>query len=185
MREVLKLSGTRIGLYTVDEFDINLLMKWVSDLEIARFVGTSPSLTWKQEEDWRKESADSNIIDFLVKELISDKAIGKCSIEKHGRDRYELGVLIGERDYWDKGYGTELVSLMLKFCFDYLNAHSVYLWLSDKNVRARRVYDKCGFREIGHAHDTDRWDGEWSGSYLMEILEIDYRRMSSNEVVEK
>ena len=177
-REVLKLKGKNIGLYVVDKFDRELLMKWVSDLEIARFIGTSTSLTWKQEDKIREDAIKYDSIEFLVRELKTGVPIGKCSIEKHGKDRYELGVLIGEKDYWGRGYGIELVKLMLKFCFSYLDAHSVYLWLSDKNVRARQVYDKCGFKEVGHAHDTNRWDGEWSGSYLMEMLENEYRSMN-------
>jgi RimJ/RimL family protein N-acetyltransferase len=69
----------------------------------------------------------------------------------------ELGILVGDRDYWNRGYGTEAVGLLVAECFTQRTMRRVYLHTLSWNARARRAFAGCGFREVGPdprgAHD--------------------------------
>lgn len=60
----------------------------------------------------------------------------------------ELGILIGHRDYWGIGYGSDAVRQLLSILFDIPSIRRVYLHTLDWNLRARRAFAGCGFREV-------------------------------------
>ena len=57
----------------------------------------------------------------------------------------ELGILIGDKEYWDDGYGTDAVNMMVEHIFRTSNLERIYLKTLDWNVRAQRCFHKCGF----------------------------------------
>ena len=61
----------------------------------------------------------------------------------------ELGIFVGEKEYWGKGYGTEATELLLDFAFNILNLNSIMLIVNSFNERAIKSYEKCGFKLIG------------------------------------
>lgn len=58
-------------------------------------------------------------------------------------------MIVGEKNYWGRGYGTEALSLLIKYCFNTLNLYRVELEVFEFNKRAIKVYQKCGFKEEG------------------------------------
>ncbi|MEE8518255.1 MAG: GNAT family N-acetyltransferase [Dehalococcoidia bacterium] len=75
----------------------------------------------------------------------------------------ELGILLGNRDYWNDGYGREAMVLLMDECFKTLSMKRLYLHTLSWNARARRAFVGCGFREVG----PDRRGGK--DFILMEI----------------
>ncbi len=61
----------------------------------------------------------------------------------------ELGIMIGNRRYWSKGYGTDAVKALLQLIFTRTKLGRVYLHTLEWNVRAQKCFKKAGFREIG------------------------------------
>jgi RimJ/RimL family protein N-acetyltransferase len=61
----------------------------------------------------------------------------------------ELGILVGNRDYWNGGYGREAVELLVAECFSQRTMRRIYLHTLSWNARARRAFAGCGFREVG------------------------------------
>ena len=79
-----------------------------------------------------------------------------------------MGIHIGERDFWGKGYGTDALRVLLHYGFDELNLQRVSLSVLEGNARAMRSYEKCGFRLEGRerqawAYDGRRWDEIYMG----------------------
>jgi RimJ/RimL family protein N-acetyltransferase len=68
----------------------------------------------------------------------------------------ELGIIIGDRNYWNKGYGTNAVDILLNRIFKEPNLEKVYLHTLERNIRAQRCFEKCGFtirgRNIRNGH---------------------------------
>ena len=64
------------------------------------------------------------------------------------RGEAELGIMIGNRDYWSLGYGTDSVNALLGNIFTTTTLDRVYLHTLDWNVRAQRAFAKSGFREV-------------------------------------
>ncbi len=81
---------------------------------------------------------------------------------------YRIGIVNPE--YWGKGYGTEVTRLMLRYAFETLGLHRVRLRVTAYNHRARRCYEKCGFRVEGIERESFLVDGEWQDDVLMAIL---------------
>lgn len=64
----------------------------------------------------------------------------------------EVGITIGNRDYWSRGYGTEAVRLMLDFLFGEMNLRRVYLHTLTWNDRAQQAFARAGFECIREVH---------------------------------
>ncbi len=60
----------------------------------------------------------------------------------------EVGIMVGERDYWGQGYGTEALALLVDECFAMNAIRRLYLHTLEWNERARRAFAKIGFREV-------------------------------------
>ena len=63
----------------------------------------------------------------------------------------ELGITIGDKRYWNRGYGTDIVLTFLLYLFTEQNMRRIYLNTLDWNVRAQRAFQKSGFRRTGIA----------------------------------
>jgi len=85
-------------------------------------------------------------------ETLDGKHIGNCvyyNINKT-QNEAELGIMIGDRDYWDKGYGTDAVISLVNHIFLETNFKRIYLKTLDWNQRAQKCFKKCGFTPCGH-----------------------------------
>ncbi len=73
--------------------------------------------------------------------------IGNCVCYNfHGVHREaELGIMIGERDYWGKGYGADAVATLARYMFDVMDIERICLHTLTWNLRAQRCFQKCGF----------------------------------------
>lgn len=77
--------------------------------------------------------------------------IGNCMFYdlNEYRGEAEIGILIGEKLYWNKGYGEEAVDSLLKLLFVNANIQRIYLKTLADNIRAQRCFNKCGFIPSG------------------------------------
>ena len=61
----------------------------------------------------------------------------------------EFGIMIGDRDYWSQGYGTDATITLLQHIFTTTALNRVYLHTLSWNLRAQRCFEKCGFVACG------------------------------------
>jgi RimJ/RimL family protein N-acetyltransferase len=90
-------------------------------------------------------------VNFDIHEVNGMRLVGDCILFDidHAAGTAELGVIIGEKDCWNRGYATETVALLARYAFDVLGLSSVILQVYDFNERAVAAYRKAGFREVG------------------------------------
>jgi RimJ/RimL family protein N-acetyltransferase len=76
-----------------------------------------------------------------------DELIGMISYYNidHRHRIGELGIYLGEKDYWGQGYGTDALFTFLRHLFTDLSFEEVYLHTYESNVRAQRSYQHAGF----------------------------------------
>jgi RimJ/RimL family protein N-acetyltransferase len=106
---------------------------------------------------------------FTIRTLADDKLIGNLGVwaeMPHG-DGF-IWILIGERDYWGRGYGTDAMRVLMRYAFDELNLERLTLRVFAFNTRAIRSYEKCGFVHEGRQRQAlnrigQRWDEVWMG----------------------
>ena len=111
------------------------------------------------------------------------EAAADAAVALHGASpstrKASLGIMIGDKTCWDRGYGTDAILTILRFAFDEMNLHRVWLQVHDDNARAIACYKKCGFVEEGRLrHDRYR-HGTYHDTIEMGILDHEYRTLYS------
>jgi RimJ/RimL family protein N-acetyltransferase len=159
-------------------------IKWDHDSEFHRLADGAPPRLWSEKklkdfvEKGDEKQGDRNFR-FSIRTLIDDKLIGSTGLwllrETQG-DAW-LGIFIGERDYWGKGYGTDAMRLMVGYGFGELNLRRITLSLHSYNERALKSYQKVGFQIEGHVRgeglrDGLRYDGIYMGILREEWLAL-------------
>ena len=116
------------------------------------------SSDYAQETQWQLDSEVAaldpsvgkplNTQGFSV-ETLDGEHIGTCSLYNQTLTDVQLGIRIGDRRYWDKGYGTEAVNILINYCFATMDIEYVWLKVLPQNTRAIKCYKKCGFVHTG------------------------------------
>lgn len=127
---------------------------WRCDPELARLDAAAPLRMDYQEylRQYKRELEYPSAFSrrFGIDTLDGGVHIGNCMYYDmdYFRGTAELGILLGNRDYWGGGYGTEAVQLLLYYMFNQMPIKRVYLHTLDWNHRAQRSFEKCGFTII-------------------------------------
>ena len=115
-----------------------------------------------QEEKWYEQSLankDRNTQSWAIDVQPADMAVGPwvhiggCGLhEIDWRHRWaELGIIIGARDYWGRGYGTDAVQTLSGWAFDTLNLNRVFLRVFADNAARHSLLRKSGLPARGAA----------------------------------
>lgn len=176
MKYFKKLVGERIYLSPRNIADVEQFTEWLSDFNITDYIGISSTVTTIEGEKKYLETENSNRAAFAIIAQETDKMIGTVSLERIDNiaRTASLGIFIGNSEYKSKGYGTEAIRLLLDFGFNYLNLHSVQLTLLSVNERAKRCYEKCGFKEMGRIRDNKFINGKYYDTICMDILKDEF-----------
>jgi RimJ/RimL family protein N-acetyltransferase len=100
------------------------------------------------------------------------KLIGSCSVFDINwvNSSAELGIMIGEKTVWNQGLGTQVMTLLLRHCFETLNLNRAFLRVFGENARARRSYEKAGFVVEGCMRQAVFKQGKYDDVYIMSVL---------------
>jgi RimJ/RimL family protein N-acetyltransferase len=85
-------------------------------------------------------------------ETIDGNHIGNCVYYgvDEAKSEAELGIMIGNRNYWNEGYGTDAVATLINHIFSETKLIRIYLKTLDWNTRAQECFQNCGFTPCGH-----------------------------------
>lgn len=79
-----------------------------------------------------------------------------------------------------QGSGGKLLRFILAKVFNEYRAHRLYLDVDETNPRAKRVYEKLGFKEDGVLREATCRNGKFYSMTLMSLLDREYRAMQNN-----
>jgi RimJ/RimL family protein N-acetyltransferase len=82
--------------------------------------------------------------------------------------------MIGDKTYWNRGYGTEAVRLVAKHGFNTLNLNRIFLHVFENNPRAIRAYEKAGFSHEGRKRQAEFKDGKYIDVLVMSMLRNEF-----------
>lgn len=152
------------------------LSRWNRDSEFFRLAEIDPAQMWseKKHKEWmekqREKDGDDNFR-FSVRTLSDDTLIGDVSIHPQWVDADAwVGIALGERENWGKGYGTDAMRLIVQYGFIELNLQRVSLALHSYNERALRSYEKIGFKVEGAIRQDTLREGRRTDGIFMGIL---------------
>ena len=87
----------------------------------------------------------------------------------------EIGIHIGEKGYWNQGFGTKAMLLILKHGFENLNLHRLWLRVFETNLRAVRSYEKAGFKQEGKFRQAQFINGKYVDVMIMSVLKTEWQ----------
>ena len=174
------IYGKRIRLRAPEREDIPLFVKWLNDPEVRRGLARYLPISTAEEERWFESMLDRPAVEHPLTIEIqlegSWRAIGNIAFFNTDlRVRMaEVGILIGEKEFWNQGYGTESMRLFLKHGFETLNLNRIFLVVYENNPRAIRSYEKAGFVLEGRQRQAVYMEGEYFDVLMMSVLAKDF-----------
>ncbi len=177
MKYFKKLVGERIYLSPRNNEDVEIFTEWLNDFETTDYIGKSGKLISLETEKKYLEEHGNSEASFVIVTLNEDKMIGTISLEKidHLHRRATLGIFIGDKEFRNNGYGAEAIRLILDFGFNYLNLNNIELRYLEFNERAKKCYEKCGFKEFGRRRKAEFVDGKFYDLVYMDILKEEFK----------
>jgi len=172
--------GERVRLRAAEHDDVKKFCVWVNDPDVTRYLSLYLPMSSVDEENWfermtKRDQAEKTLV-IEVRDGDGWKMIGNCGV--FGIDPVnslgELGIMLGEKDEWNKGYGTETMVLLLRHCFDTLNLNRAYLRVYAGNARAKRSYEKAGFVEEGRLRQAVYKHGKYDDLIVMSVLRAEW-----------
>jgi RimJ/RimL family protein N-acetyltransferase len=170
------VPGERIYLSHPLQTDVPLFARWFADVELTTYLGQpGKSYTLEQEQRWFESLKDHDAPLFAIVAREGDRIVGSISFKDvdHRHGTAELGIAIGEKEAWGRGYGSEAVGLLADYGLTFLGLHTVYLWFVEFNERGRRAYLKAGFKEAGRIRGAYLLDGRRYDRVLMDCTRED------------
>lgn len=167
------VTGNKVKLRAIQRSDIDLWLKWLNDEEVIRFLpARSAPITREFEEKFYEKTQKSDQDMILVIETLEGRPIGNVGLHSinHIFSNAEIGIAIGEKDCWNKGYGIEAMTLMTQLAFNRLNLHRVYLHVEAENISAVKCYEKIGYRHEGRLREHAYNNGRYVDLIVMGVL---------------
>lgn len=185
------LKGKKVILRPFSKADIPTITKWINDSEVREWISATFPQTEKQEEEWfnRLGSDDKNVV--LGIETLEGIFIGIVGIHRiEWVNRVATtGAIIGEKEYWDKGYGTDAKMILLDYAFNVLNLRKICSSVLEYNERSLNYSLNCGYKVEGRRRKQffkkgKYWDLIELGLFKKEWLPI-WKNYLANKKIKK
>lgn len=176
MRYYKKLVGNKCYLSPITPDDADVFTEWLNDMALTKYLTIiRNSYTVNREKEILEQMAHKDHA-YAIVDIEINKAIGIVSLHNfdHINNTCELGLFIGDKDYWNLGYGEEATRLLLDFAFNILNLNNLMLLVLEFNIRALKCYQKIGFNEIGRRRQAYHIAGRRYDVIYMDLLNEEF-----------
>jgi diamine N-acetyltransferase len=175
------IEGKRVRLRAIERADLPQFVKWLNDPEVIENLELYVPLSLGQEENWYSKALTRPVVEqpmaIEVKEGEGWQTIGTLAFEEiHWHDHSsEVGIAIGDKAYWNKGYGTDALKLLLKYGFQTVGLNRIWLRVYETNQRGISAYTKAGFIHEGIMRQA-RWkNGKFISIHIMSVLREEWK----------
>lgn len=177
------IFGNGIRLRAIERNDIPHFVRWLNDPDVTQFLLISSPLSTAMEEKWFEDQlntppASGQVMAIEVLEGESWVPIGNTGL--HNVDvinrSAEFGIFIGEKAYWNRGFGSMATRLMLKHGFENLNLNRIFLHVYENNPRAISAYESAGFVREGVLRQGIFKNGRYLDLIVMSVLSSEWMK---------
>ena len=158
------LRGDHVTLRPMTEDDWGFLLKWNNDPEVMEYAdhdGFKPSTLGEVQGIYRWISTHAHC--FIIE--VEGYPFGECWLQRMnlrrivdqfpGENLKRIDLMIGEKELWGRGYGTETIALLVNFGFRDVGADAIFGIVSADNARSLRAFHKCGFSRHAVIQEED------------------------------
>ena len=168
---IKKIVGKKCYLSPMSVEDAEQYAVWLNDMEVVNYLTLShATITVDSEKEalaMISKEHNYSIVDVETNKLIG--SVGLASIDATNQTA-EIGIFIGDKSFWGRGYGSEALCLLINFAYRRLNLHGIFLTAYSFNPRAIACYEKVGFKKIGEKRESVVRDHQYYNKVLMDIL---------------
>jgi RimJ/RimL family protein N-acetyltransferase len=159
--------------------DVEDRYNWMLDREVTKYLNVPskyPPFTIEETRTWVKSCIDGSNGYIQKAIIVSNRHIGWIDLKNFDRANRnaELGIAIGNKDYWGKGVGAEAIKCMIQLGFDEYELHKIWLRVDSDNTSAINCYRKVGFTSEGTLRQDRLRDGQYIDRLRMSILQDDF-----------
>lgn len=186
-----KLYGNQVRLRAAERADIPSFVRWFGDPEVTENLDMIGVMGIANEEIWfddmlkRPAIEQVLVIEAKIENTPPDDSdswlaigtIGLFNVDNFARNA-ELGISIGEKSYWNRGFGSEAIRVLLNQGFYKYNLHRIELRVNARNHRAIKAYEKVGFIHEGAKREATYRDGEYMDMLLMSVLRPEWDQIN-------
>lgn len=186
--EYLSKSGEKIILELRPPLDegreAKKFVAWFNDNRVRQYLSMNCGLSESGETEWIR-GQNQKQDDLVWFAYVSNEPVGSIGLHKIDRENQhaELGINIGNRDYWGKGIATAMEILVLEYAFENLVAgglHKVIARVISGNHASQKIQEqKIGFRTVGTTREEVWSNGSWHDIWVGEMLASKWRKEKS------
>ena len=172
------MQTNRIYLRALEPDDYKTTIKWRNDDEIWSMVGGPKHfVSTAYEKEWILNAiSNKNEIRLGICLVENNQLIGLCSvidIDWINRSAH-CPSMIGEKQYWNKGYGTEARKLLLEFAFKERCFERVWALVLESNIGSAKMLEKCSYKKEGILRNSVYKNGRYQNQIIFSILSSEY-----------
>jgi RimJ/RimL family protein N-acetyltransferase len=183
------LEGNTVRLRKLEPNDLERVLRWINDSEVTQFLAARYPMSRAAEERWLERMTSQPPEDGLALaiEVRADvRHIGTIGLSAPSREhrRSTLGIMIGDKECWSRGYGTDAVLTLLRHAFEFMNLHRIDLRVWSENERAIACYRRCGFALEGRLRQDLYQSGRYHDVLVMSVLQPEFFAMQGRAAPE-
>ena len=178
-KPISMIQGAKVLLRAMTRDDLPRLCQFNNDIAVELAGGGDPPMPQslarlEAEFDAQVGGGGRDGTGFAIE--ADGQLIGQCALfNVNAVNRTaELGITIGDKGYWGRGYGSETVTLLIDYGFRHHNLHRIYLSVNGDNDRAIGAYQRCGFVAEGRLRSHVWSNGRYIDLLYMGILQSEW-----------
>lgn len=176
------IIGNKIRLRAIEREDIPRFVLWMNDPEVTKYLLMNAPLSKAMEEKWFEKQLEKPVTEsqiLAIEAQVGDEWVHIGNTGLHYMEpvthESEFGIVIGNKDFWNKGYGREAARLILKHGFENLNLNRIYLYVVAENVRGIKAYEAAGFIKEGVLRQALYKNGKYNDIVVMSVLHSEWK----------
>ena len=170
------IKGEKTTLRPIKLADAPRFVKWFADFEGTQFI-SGRRVTLAEERKWIRGLSKKKrqlALAIETKDGVHIGSIGFHEISTKDKNA-TFGISIGDKRYWNHGYGTDATRVLLRYGFQKLKLHRIGLEVHENNPRAIKVYKCLGFKKEGIKRESVLRKGKFHNSIVMSILKNEWK----------
>lgn len=179
------ITGEKVKIRAVEPADVQQLWEWSQDEETMRYrdYPAPPASLAEAKKQYEESIGQESRHLRLAITTLDGELIGETSLRDIDQraGTADFAIAIGNKNYWNKGLGTDATNALIRYAFEQMNLRRITLYVHEYNKRAIHVYEKCGFRHEGVLRKADYVDGHYSDTYIMGLLREEFPAVQEKE----
>ena len=183
MTEIVFLKGLRIHLRPLTEKDLtNEYLQWLNDEEVCRYNSHAifPNTEQKMKNYFQRLDSHQEVVLAII-DAGTERHIGNVSLQNINwvSKNAEFAILLGNKEYWGRGYGEEAAQLIVDYGFDRLNLHRIYCGTPEGNEGMKKLAVKLNMQKEGVRREAIYKHGQYLDIIEYGLLRNEYLNKGS------